>query len=153
MSLDAMKQALAVLEEIANEVFSPYDNKLGDAILALRAAIEQAENQEPKIQALIGSRARLQIELRLVEQLLDDPDFETTASDMEYWGPLHDRLKERLAPRQWQGLTDEEILKAVGWETAEMYMKLTPNFPVEEARKETVKNARAIEAKLKEKNT
>jgi hypothetical protein len=41
MSLDAMKQALEALEEIADEVFSPYDNKLGDAILALRAAIEQ----------------------------------------------------------------------------------------------------------------
>ena len=53
---------------------------------------------------------------------------------------------------QWQGLTDEEILEAVGWERAEMYMKLTPNFPVKEARKETIKNARAIEAKLKEKN-
>lgn len=40
MSIDAMKQALEALEEIADEVFSPYDNKLGDAILALRAAIE-----------------------------------------------------------------------------------------------------------------
>ncbi len=43
MSIDAMKQALEALEEIADEVFSPYDNKLGDAILALRAAIEQAQ--------------------------------------------------------------------------------------------------------------
>jgi hypothetical protein len=39
MSIDAMKQALEALEEIADEVFSPYDNKLGDAILALRTAI------------------------------------------------------------------------------------------------------------------
>ena len=45
MSLDAMKMALAALEEIADEVFSPYDNTLGEAILALRAAIEEA--QEP----------------------------------------------------------------------------------------------------------
>ena len=43
MSLDAMKLALEALEEIADEVFAPYDNKLGDAILALRAAIEQAQ--------------------------------------------------------------------------------------------------------------
>jgi uncharacterized protein YicC (UPF0701 family) len=48
MNLDAMKQALAVLEEIADEVASPYDNKLGDAILALRAAIEQAETPEKR---------------------------------------------------------------------------------------------------------
>ena len=46
MSLDVMKQALEALEEIADEVFSPYDNKLGDAILALRAAIEHAERPQ-----------------------------------------------------------------------------------------------------------
>lgn len=46
-------------------------------------------------------------------------------------------------------LTDEEILEAVGWERAEMYMKLTPNFPVDEAKKETLKNARAIERKVR----
>jgi hypothetical protein len=49
----------------------------------------------------------------------------------------------RADPRR--PLTDEEILKAVGWETAEMYFKLTPGFPVAEARAETLKNARAIE--------
>jgi hypothetical protein len=46
MSLDAMKQALEALEEIADEMFSSYDNKLGDAILALRAAIEQATRKQ-----------------------------------------------------------------------------------------------------------
>ena len=55
--------------------------------------------------------------------------------------------------REWVGLTDEEVLSVVGWERAEMYMKLAPNFPVDEAKQETLKNARAIEAKLKEKNT
>ena len=49
-------------------------------------------------------------------------------------------------------LTEEEILAAVGWERAEMYMKLTPNFPVDEAKKETLKNARAIEKASWEKN-
>lgn len=46
MTIEAMRQALTVLEEIADEVFSPYDNKLGDAITALRAAIEQAQANE-----------------------------------------------------------------------------------------------------------
>ena len=41
----AAQQALEALEEIADEVFSPYDNKLGDAILALRAAL--TETVEP----------------------------------------------------------------------------------------------------------
>ena len=39
----AAQQALEALEEIADEVFSPYDNKLGDAILALRAALAQKD--------------------------------------------------------------------------------------------------------------
>ena len=49
------------------------------------------------------------------------------------------------APPTRRPLTDEEILKTVGWEIAEMYFKLTPGFPVAEARAETLKNARAIE--------
>jgi len=85
MTIEAMKQALAVLEEIADEVSSPYDNKLGDAILALRAAIEQ--------------------------------------------------------PRQWQGLTDEEIKEIIGpW----------GETPIKGY---TRKLFDQIEAKLREKNT
>lgn len=49
-------------------------------------------------------------------------------------------------------LTEEEILAAVGWERAAMYMKLTPNFPVDEAKKETLTNARAVEKASWEKN-
>ena len=122
MSLDAMKLALDELKSLqpimANGLLEQrqldcIDPPVDRAIGALLAAIEQAENQEQRIQPLISARARLQIEMRLVEQLLDDPDFETTASDMEFWGPLHDRLKERLAPRQWQGLTKREFLEAV----------------------------------------
>ena len=42
----AAQQALEALEEIADEVFSPYDNKLGDAILALRAALAQQDESD-----------------------------------------------------------------------------------------------------------
>jgi hypothetical protein len=56
MSIDAMKQALEALEAIADEVFSPYDNQLGSAILALRLAIEQAERQEPVLANIELSR-------------------------------------------------------------------------------------------------
>lgn len=38
---DALRLALEALEEIADEVLSPYDNKLGGAILAIREALEQ----------------------------------------------------------------------------------------------------------------
>ena len=48
MSREAMKLALEALEEITDEVFSPYDNKLGKAITALREALaEQPAQQEP----------------------------------------------------------------------------------------------------------
>lgn len=43
---EALKLALETLEEIADEVFSPYDNKLGGAILAIRKVLAQPE-QEP----------------------------------------------------------------------------------------------------------
>ena len=40
---EALKLALEALEEIADEVFSPYDNKLGGAILAIREVLAQPE--------------------------------------------------------------------------------------------------------------
>lgn len=45
--IEAAKQALEALETIADDVFSPYDNELGEAIIALRTAIEAAEKQKP----------------------------------------------------------------------------------------------------------
>jgi hypothetical protein len=45
VSRAAMQQALEALEEIADEVFSAYDNELGDAILALRAALAEPEQE------------------------------------------------------------------------------------------------------------
>ena len=70
----------------------------------------EPDMRHPKIQALIGSKARCQIELMLVEQLIEDPDCDLTSMDMEYWGPMHDRLKEALtkaAPAQRQPLSDD----------------------------------------------
>ena len=40
---------------------------------------------------------RLEIKLRLIEQLVENPNFEATSVDMEYWEPLHDKLKNKLA--------------------------------------------------------
>ena len=44
-----MQQALEALEEIADEVFSPYDNKLGDAILALRERLAHCDRCGKKL--------------------------------------------------------------------------------------------------------
>ena len=44
MSREAMKQALETLEQIADEMFSPYgDPQISNAILALRAALDTPE--------------------------------------------------------------------------------------------------------------
>lgn len=60
------------------------------------AAVAEPDMRHPKIQQLIGSISRRNIEIRLVEQILDDPLCELSAADMEYWGPLHDKLRDRL---------------------------------------------------------
>ena len=75
------------------------------AIAAIDAALAQQTSAEPdmrhpKIQALIGGKARREIELRLVEQLLDDPDCDLSAMEMEYWHGLHDKLREKLLAAQ-----------------------------------------------------
>lgn len=49
-----------------------------------------------RLQHYVGLAARRNIELRLVERLLEDPDQDFTALDMEYWTPLHDQLYQRL---------------------------------------------------------
>lgn len=127
MSLDAMKQALTALEEIADEVFSPYDNKLGDAILALRAAIEQAEKQEP----VCGHGVRITkcpfcrpLEQKPVAWMYVNTDGEC------------EQIALYTAPRQWQGLTDEEKHQLND------ALNLQGRFPIIDA----------IEAKLKERN-
>lgn len=90
--------------------------------LYTRAALSEQpcepDMRHPKIQALIGSRARLSIELSLVEQLLDDPDCDLTALDMEYWNGLHDKLKKRLtaahsAPVERVTLSERRITEIV----------------------------------------
>lgn len=67
----------------------------------LYAAPQQADRQRvpeepdwrhPKIQALIGADARNRICIDLVWRILEDPRREFTASDMEYWDKLHDKV-------------------------------------------------------------
>lgn len=67
--------------------FKPQPHELGMHVLD---AVYQ------RLQHYVGLAARRQIQLRLVEQLLDNPRQEFTVSDMEYWEPLHDRLYQQL---------------------------------------------------------
>ena len=107
MSLDAMRQALGALCDF------DYDRRQL-AITALRAAIEEAEKQEPVAWMWADGT------------ITTDPDRADGT-----WKPLY------IAPRQWQGLTDEEKHQLNDT------LNLQGRFPIIDA----------IEAKLKEKNT
>ena len=64
----------------------------GSAAAVIGCTMDEPDMRHPKIQALIGSNARKEIMLRLAEDLLDNPDYEPTAMDMEYWDSLHDKI-------------------------------------------------------------
>lgn len=69
-----------------------------------RATPAEPDMLHPKIQGLLRSRSRLQIELGLAEELLKNPGAEFSAMSMEYWGPLHDliaQLQEKAARYDW----------------------------------------------------
>jgi hypothetical protein len=57
-------------------------------------------------------------------------------------------MVEQLNDREWEGLTDEEMLQAYGWRLASG----APNWLLEEAKQELLGALRKVEAKLKEKN-
>lgn len=110
-----------------------------DELNALRAALaqEQAEPEQEPV-AWIYQNAYTEQEYLVWKK----------GTGGRNWRPLYTAPPRRtMVP-----LTEQEILAAVGWERAEMYMKLTPNFPADEAKKETLKNARAIEKASWEKN-
>lgn len=66
------------------------------ALLAEDKAGGEPDWRHPKIQALIGADARNRIVINLIWQLIEDPECELTASDMEYWDDIHDALKAKL---------------------------------------------------------
>lgn len=136
---EAAQQALEALEYHVEQTRPIH--RTSEAITALRAALaQQAEPVEPVawIQPDHLQKARVAPFLCRVEPTQRCADF------VPFWTAPPQR---KLVP-----LTDEEILAAVGWERAAMYMKLTPSFPVDEAKKETLTNARAVEQASWEKN-
>lgn len=142
------------------DTFGPVD--IGASIRAGELVeAQQAEMADEYRKGFIAG----QIDMRDREEKQDEPVepvawiYQNMYTEQEYlvwkkgtggrnWRPLYTAPPQRtMVP-----LTDEEILAAVGWERAEMYMKLTPNFPVDEAKKETLTNARAVEKAVWEKN-
>ena len=136
---DAAKLALGVLETVADEVVSPYNDPIGEAILALRRALAEdtidilVEREE--LRAVVVEKLSA-----VVTSFLKDRKRTTCpncASLMEQNTELDKKLSE------WVGLTDEEIWSVVS-------RIGTANSDVNPY--QTILDARAIEAKLKEKN-
>lgn len=68
-----------------------------DATQMRAYAASVCASRDKAIQRLRSSNARHSIEMGLVEQLLEEgPDCDLTAMDMEYWTPVHDKLKAAL---------------------------------------------------------
>ena len=93
----------------------------------------EPDMRHPKIQALIGSNARKNIEMRLIEQVLADPNCDLTSLDMEYWNSTHDKLREKLlATTAREPLTDEQardLVKECGLDWQRGYMPLFDDDP------------------------
>ena len=141
MTIEAMKQALDELESLqpimANGLLEQrqldfIDPHIDRAITTLRAAIEQAEKQEPVAWMYHGIRHDDTPHER--PSLIWKPEYMDAMSAEKgvKATPLY------AAPREWQGLTDEEIDDLALDENG------LPNSHIE--------FARAIEARLKEKN-
>ena len=125
MSIEAMKQALEALVEGA-EGTRPLGVVTLEAIIDLRQAIAEAEKQEPETW-MNKHGACTSALFREVEAGAKD----------EYTQPLYTHPQPQ---REWVGLTDDEIDEVLGGDIQD-----EPNGLLD--------FVRAIEAKLKEKNT
>jgi hypothetical protein len=162
MSREAMKLALEALEEITDEVFSPYDNKLGKAITALREALAEQPAQKCSYPYCgCNSKAWCKVERN---EALDKKaenaralglDYEPAQQEPVAWVCYGSNNKLDIdffddeiadlavgtmlythAQRTWVGLTDEDIWDVYTKTDSMQYMAFS----------------RAIEAKLRSKN-
>jgi len=132
MTIEAMKQALEALEEACgdrcNAEYNPCYART--AITALRQAIEQAEKQEPVAKVVLTET----LGLPCLQWLDLDRQFDFKGGEYLYTTPQ--------PQREWVGLMEEEIAEL----HHEIKVRLMGTFKIEDI-------YRAIEAKLKEKNT
>ena len=127
MSVEAMKQALEALEDARLYNYALKHKETDGLISALRLAIEQAERQEPVGYFTINDYDKW-------EQI------DGTSGKPLYEAP---QVTPQVTPqphREWVGLTDEEMREVYGKD-----LKYKDG--------DYARYARAIETKLKEKNT
>jgi hypothetical protein len=147
MSIEAMKQALEALENAISDD-KPYILKSKEAITALREAIEFAEMVAKGTKAWADTpddwvddlRGGVEKQKPVAFRNTETGDFCTGGflrKDWAKWQPLY------AAPREWVVLTDEEIIDV-------LHPLVMADNPDEQTDYEI---ARAIEAKLKERNS
>ena len=135
MSREAMKQALDMLNEIADDVYC--DQKLEGVITALRKALVDANDTS---QERVDEKAKREQEP--VAWISEGGDVSRSKRYMDEMGFKCNPLYTAPPKREWVGLTDEEI--------SDLWCKVSNTDFVTI---DTHEFARAIEAKLKEKNT
>lgn len=110
----------ALIGRFQKTVFNPsvaeeYE-KLGNTVVPLCKCTNPAPTAQdsdpdwkhPKLQALLSAKARLQIEMCIANDLLDDPQFEGDMLTGEYWTDLHDKIRKLQAaqdskvPENWR---------------------------------------------------
>ena len=74
----------------------------------------------------------------MIWQLIEDPECELTASDMEYWDAIHDALKAKLTHPHPQAVPDDVVKDAekLARTFHDVYERLAPSFGYE-TRKDT----------------
>jgi hypothetical protein len=140
MSIEVMRQALEALED----PWKSGPDGVASAITAIRAATEQAEKQEPlgywnAVQGWVELPDEPQPVAWVYPEALEAFRQGKPWTAYGSWDNGGGRIPLYTAPRQWVGLTDEEIMETVGQIT-------TYRGEYE------VAVGHAIEAKLKEKN-
>ena len=108
---EALKLALEALEEIADEVFSPYDNKLGGAILAIREALASSvatsDTSEKRVDETAKQRHEAQPEQEPVAWMTSTGALYRTEDVDGCFDDTHIPLY--TTPPHRKPLTDEEI--------------------------------------------
>lgn len=118
MALVHEAASMASYHGIGSAIVGAYIARVEASARALAAVPAEPDMRHPKIQALIGARARCQIALQLVEEILENPRREFTAMDMEHWDGMHDKLMAALdqqaggVPAGWQERMAERVREA-----------------------------------------
>jgi hypothetical protein len=97
---------LIISEDVGSRAYGKHDMEAyaREAVRLNIAPLSDEPNwRHPKIQGLIGSEARLRIQIDLIWRILEDPNQEFGPSDMEYWDTLHDKLKSTLTAHGIKG--------------------------------------------------